>query len=74
MKKIELVFHNAKEELPEKSALYLVKTKTGTIIEMNFSKKHQLFNVHDFYDDEELVAKHNIPVDYWAEIGDLKTL
>lgn len=66
MKEIKLQFHNAKEELPEKSGFYMAITDTNLVTSLDYSAKHKLFNASDNY------TKAAVPVKYWAKIDDIE--
>lgn len=57
-------WHLAEKELPEKSGEYLTVTDSGTISDVSFSKKHNLFNTYDWKDN----PGRDYDVVFWAEI------
>jgi hypothetical protein len=72
MIKQTIEWHNAAEELPEKSGEVLVRTRTNFYF-ANFSSKYKLFNTQDYYDEQTMreTAFEDGCVQYWAEIPDL---
>lgn len=67
MKEVILKFYSTDEKLPEKSGEYLVLEQTDRITTLNFSSKHQKFNVFDRFTKKE-VDKLKIEVKFWAEL------
>lgn len=71
MKEVTLKFYSANEKLPEKSGEYLVLDYIDRVTTLNFSSKHQKFNVFDRYTKKQ-VEKLEIEVKFWAELPNLK--
>ena len=71
MKEVKIVFHNAKEERPTESGLYLCVSESGFVQYLNYSKKWDMFNAQDFDDTIEEASETAIEVDFWADITDV---
>lgn len=59
---------NAKKELPEESGDVLVYYGCG-VASIYFSKKHQIFNAHDWYSPEEARNSEIKEITHWAYIN-----
>ena len=66
MKEVILKFYKPSEKLPKKSGEYLVLEYIDRMTTLNFSSKHQKFNVFDRYTKKQ-VEKFEIEVKFWAE-------
>lgn len=65
--KVSKIWHNAKKERPIKSGEYVAITYPYFIQTLSYSKKHDAFNVEDFYDNTE----NKIAVLYWTTFEEL---
>lgn len=65
----EIIWHNAGDELPERSDNYIVKTFLNMSI-VPYSSIYKLFNTRDHYDAETIgkTAFEAEWVEYWAEL------
>ena len=66
-----IVWHNAREELPEKSGLYLSVTPSGTFGNIAYSAKHGRFNFYDYNDPNGPCEKDIYPTIFWAEVPEV---
>lgn len=62
--KVEVEWHDVREELPQKSGAYLTIDYQGTMDMMDYSARHRLFNVGD----EEEEPMYPVPCTWWAEV------
>ena len=62
-----IIWHNAREELPEKSGWYISVTPSGTFSNIQYSAKHERFNFYDYNDPND---PNIYPTIFWAEVPD----
>ena len=65
-----IVWHNAREELPEKSGMYLSITPCGNFSDIPYSAKHKRFNFYDYFDPNDNCENYIYPTIFWAEVPD----
>lgn len=65
-----IVWHDAAEELPEKSGNYLAIKRSGHITDLTYSNEHALFNACDWETEAE-AKEYAIDCKYWAEMPKL---
>ena len=66
-----IVWHNASEELPEKSGLYFSITPSGTFSDIHYSAKHKRFNFYDGDNPDDPCEKNIYPTIFWAEVPEV---
>lgn len=65
-------WHNAAEELPEKSCAVVVWIlSSGYCATLNYSARHRLFNVHDFFTETD-ARQVAIEVQYWCYLDEVR--
>ena len=63
-----IIWHNAREELPEKSGCYLSVTPYGTFSDIQYSAKHERFNFYDYNGPND---PNIYPTIFWAEVPEV---
>lgn len=72
IKTINIIWHNAKEELPLESGKYLCVVLPNYIIDMSYSTIYKAFNIYDYSPYE--YTQNIVEVDYWASLNFLEEL
>ena len=63
-----IIWHNARKELPEKSGWYISVTLSGTFSNIQYSAKHERFNFYDYNDPND---PNIYPTIFWAEVPEV---
>lgn len=71
--KTVIEWHDAITDPPPKSGMYLVLAHGKLLSSSDYSKKHNMFNVCDFF-DEDTASKCALPVTRWARTYDIKNI
>ena len=66
-----IIWHNAREELPEKSGWYLSVTRSGNFANIPYSAKHGRFNFYDYNDPNDQCENDIYPTIFWAEVPEV---